>query len=167
MKKSSVSLARRFTYFHILCYALKRWARTHNQILSGKTGWRGSRVHLNTELWTQLMVSQWNSSGIFSQDSPLWKLCNKVQEFMSKMSIQPEEFTGRIIFMSTFNYIFMEISRQWTGMRIKRQSRFLFTREDFHQEDGHFSDLDQKRSAVLLMIANHKENGPVSLHWWW
>ena len=25
---------------------------------------------INTELWTQLMVSQWNSSGIFSQDSP-------------------------------------------------------------------------------------------------
>ena len=30
----------------------------------------GSRVHHNTELWTQLMVSRWNSSGIFSQDSP-------------------------------------------------------------------------------------------------
>ena len=28
------------------------------------------KVHHNTELWTQLMVSQWNSSGISSQDSP-------------------------------------------------------------------------------------------------
>ena len=27
-------------------------------------------VHHNRELWTQLMVSQWNSSGISSQDSP-------------------------------------------------------------------------------------------------
>ena len=36
---------------------------------------------------------------------------------------------------------------------------FLFVREDFHQEDGHSSDLDQKRSGVLLMKANHKENG--------
>ena len=33
------------------------------------------------------------------------QLCNKVQEFMSKMSDQPEEFTGRIIFMSMFNDI--------------------------------------------------------------
>ena len=33
------------------------------------------------------------------------QLCNKVQEFMSKMSIQPEDFTGRIIFMSMFNDI--------------------------------------------------------------
>ena len=29
-----------------------------------------SKVHQNTELWTELMVSPWNSSGISSQDSP-------------------------------------------------------------------------------------------------
>ena len=39
---------------------------------------------------------------------------------------------------------------------------FLFMREDFHQEDGHSSDPDQKRSGMLLMIANHKENGTES-----
>ena len=33
------------------------------------------------------------------------QLCNKVQELMSKMSEKPEEFTGRIIFMSMFNDI--------------------------------------------------------------
>ena len=33
------------------------------------------------------------------------QLCNKVQEFMSTMSDKPEEFTGRIIFMSMFNDI--------------------------------------------------------------
>ena len=33
------------------------------------------------------------------------QLCYKVQEFMSKMSIQPEGFTGRIISMSMFTYI--------------------------------------------------------------
>ena len=69
MKKSSVSCKQRSTYSHILYYVLERWTRTHNQIMHGKTGWRGSKVHQITELWTQLMVSQWNSSGIFSQDS--------------------------------------------------------------------------------------------------
>ena len=54
------------------------------------------KFHLSTELWTQLMVSQWNSTLQF---------CYKVQEFMSKLSIQPEDFTGRIIFMSMFNDI--------------------------------------------------------------
>ena len=41
---------------------------------------------------------------------------------------------------------------------------FLSMREDFHQEDGHSSDLDQKRSGILLMIANHKESGTESLN---
>ena len=38
----------------------------------------------------------------------------------------------------------------------------LSLREDFHQEDGHSSDLDQKRSGILLMTADHKENGTES-----
>ena len=29
-------------------------------------------------------------------------------------------------------------------------------REDFHHDDGHSSDLDQQRSGILLMKANHK-----------
>ena len=29
------------------------------------------KIHKNTEIWTELMVSQWNSKGTFSQDSPL------------------------------------------------------------------------------------------------
>ena len=40
-----------------------------NQTLHGKTDWRGSKVHWNTETWTELTASQWNSSGIFSRDS--------------------------------------------------------------------------------------------------
>ena len=41
---------------------------------------------------------------------------------------------------------------------------FLSMQEDFHQEDGHSSDLDQKRSGILLMVADHKENGTESLN---
>ena len=103
MKKSSVSRTRRLTYFQILCYPLERWARTHNQILFGNN-WRGSKVHHNIEFWTQLTESRWNSSGRFSQDSPLCS-SSTVQEFLSKMSKQSEGFTGRIIFMSMFNDI--------------------------------------------------------------
>ena len=39
---------------------------------------------------------------------------------------------------------------------------FRFMQKDFHQEDDHSSDLDQKRSGILLMKANHKENGTES-----
>ena len=47
------------------------------------------------------MEFEWN---IFPGFTTL-QLCNKVQEFLSKMSKEPEEFTGRIIFMSVFNDI--------------------------------------------------------------
>ena len=33
------------------------------------------------------------------------QFCNKVQELLSRLSVQPENFTGRIIFMSMFNDI--------------------------------------------------------------
>ena len=32
----------------------------------------------------------------------------------------------------------------------------LSMREDFHQEDGHSSDLDQKRSGILLRIGQSR-----------
>ena len=47
------------------------------------------------------MEFEWN---IFPGFTTL-QLCNKVQEFLSKMSKQPEEFTERNIFMSMFNDI--------------------------------------------------------------
>ena len=83
------------------------------------------------------------------------QLCYKVQEFLSKMSEKPEEFSGRIIFMSMFNDI------SW-GSKDNEQECELnakFMRKDFHKENGYSSDLDQKRSGILFIIANHKENG--------
>ena len=47
------------------------------------------------------MEFEWN---IFPGFTTL-QLCNKVQDFMSKMSDQAEQFKGRIIFMSMFNDI--------------------------------------------------------------
>ena len=88
MKKSSVSSMQRFMYFQILCYVLERWTRTHNQILSGKTSWCGSKVHHNTELSTQLTVSRWNSSGIFSQDSPHCSSTTKSKSSWTKWATQ-------------------------------------------------------------------------------
>ena len=71
--------------------------------------------------------------------------CNKVHEVLSKMSEEPEEFTGRIIFMSMFNDI------PWRSQDNEQECEFV--RKDFYQEDGHSSVLDQKRSGILFMIA--------------
>ena len=47
------------------------------------------------------MEFEWN---VFPGFTTL-KLCHKVQELLSRLSVTPENFTGRIIFMSMFNDI--------------------------------------------------------------
>ena len=47
------------------------------------------------------MEFEWN---IFPEFTTL-QLCHKVQELLSRLSITPEKFTGRIIFMLMFNDI--------------------------------------------------------------
>ena len=89
----------------ILWCVLERWIRNQHQILVGKKNWVGSRVHHNTELWTQLMVSLLNSRAICSQDSPHSSAAANSKSSFLKMSEEPEDFTGRIIFMSMFNDI--------------------------------------------------------------
>ena len=151
-KKSSLyHRARRLTYFQILCYALERWSRTHYQILSGRTNWRGSKVHHNTELWAQLMVSQWNSSGIFSQESPHCSSATKSKSSCLKWANQnnsKDELSSCRCSMTSYGEL----------KTVKRNVLLvphlcLYVHKDFHQEDGHSSDLDQKRSGILLMVA--------------
>ena len=48
------------------------------------------------------------------------------------------------------------------GNAVLTPTSFLYLQEDSQQDDGHSSDLDQKRSGNLLMIANHKENATES-----
>ena len=60
----------------------------------------------------------------------------------------------------------MEISRQWTGMRIKHSTRFDSSKKIFTKKMVIPSDLDQKRRGIPLMTANHKEIGTVLQSWW-
>ena len=48
-----------------------------------------------------------------------------------------------------------ELSAQLVSVNAKRFSK---------QDDGHSSDLDQKRSGILLLLTDHKENGTESLN---
>ena len=92
---------------------------------------------------------EWN----ISQDSPHCSSATKSQEFMSKMS-DPSECKGRIIFMSMFNDILWGSEDNEQECNANDNLVFYFFREDFHQEDGHSSDLNQKRSGILLMVVN-------------
>ena len=97
--------------------------------------WVGSRVHHNTELctelWTQKKVSRWNSSGIFSEDPPHCSSATKVHELLLRLSETPENFTGRIIFMSMFNDISWRTQDNEKRMRIKCSARFSLCKKIF------------------------------------
>ena len=52
----------------VLCLGKVNQNPTSNTVWEEKLSWFKDSPH--TELWTQLTESRWNSSGIFSQDSP-------------------------------------------------------------------------------------------------
>ena len=161
MKKSSVYRMQKFKYFRILCYVLEKWIRTQHQIRFGKNSWVGSKIHHNTELWTQLTENRWNSSGIFSQDSPH---CSS--STMSKVHKQ----NGRPIKIPRTNYLHVDV--QWhhmgdlhtmNGNTLLTPHLWLYLQKDFQEDVGHSSDLDQKQSGILLTSIDHEEDGTESL----
>ena len=105
MNKSSVFSAQRSKSFQILYCVLVRYTRTPNQTMHGNNDWSGSKHLRNTETLTELTASQWNSSGIFSQDSIRCSSVKKSKSLLLRLDETPENFTGRIIFMSMFNDI--------------------------------------------------------------
>ena len=108
------------------------------------------------------MVSQWNSSGKFLGFTTL-QLVNKVQEFKTKMG-DPSQFKGRIIFTSMFNDTSHGDLKTMNGNALLTPHLCLYLQKDFHQDVGHFSDLDQKRSGILLTLTDHEESGTESLN---
>ena len=128
----------------------------------GRQDWRGSKVHRNTETWTELMVSQWNSSGTFSQDSPHCTSATKSKEFLSKMSEEPEEFTGRIIFMSMFNDISWGSQDNEQECELSASLVSIYARRFSPGRWSFLGPGSEKRSGIPLMTANHKENGTES-----
>ena len=85
----------------VLCLGKVNQNPTSNSVWEEKLSWFKSSPQYRTldTIDGEPMEFEWN---IFQGFTTL-QLCNKVQEFMSKMSDQSEEFKGRIIFMSMFN----------------------------------------------------------------
>ena len=75
-----------------------------NQTTHGNKDWSGSKHVRNTETLAELTVSQWNSRNIFPGFKTL-QLSQEVKSLLLRLNETPENFTGRIIFMSIFNDI--------------------------------------------------------------
>ena len=104
------------------------------------------------------------------------QLCNEVQELLSKMSVEPEKFTGRIIFMSMFNDISWrskdneqecELSAQLVSIYAKRISagRWSFLGDGSEKKwySTHESKLQGEwdRVAGLMMVKFSGSGHPV------
>ena len=87
----------------VLCLGKMNQNPASNTVSEDKLTWFKSSSQYRTldTIDGESMEFEWN---IFSGFTTL-QLCNKVQEFMSKMSDPPEQFQRRIIFMSMFNDI--------------------------------------------------------------
>ena len=105
VKKSSVSRTQRFTFFSdsVLCLGRMHQNPQSNTFWEDKLmSFRSSSEYRILDvIGGEPMDFEWN---IFPGFTTL-QLVREVQEFLSKMRIQPEDFTGRIIFMSMFNDI--------------------------------------------------------------
>ena len=94
------------------------------------------------------------------------QLVREVQEFLTKMSEEPEDLTSWIIFMSMFNDI------SWGSKDNEQKCELISRIVSFLCEKilpGRWSLLGpgSEKKWFLLMKANHKENGTESQNWWW
>ena len=161
MKKSSVSRTRSFTYFQILCYALGRWARTWSQTLHGKTVWSGSKVHHNTELWTQLTESRWNASGRFPRVhhvAALWWSHRSTEQIRrSTRNTSQEEF---YCCRCSTTYLVTRKTMKENAWQMLKSS--LYMQRSLVLDTGHLLVQVPKRSGILWKRIVHKEFGIIS-----
>ena len=105
MTKSSVSRTRRFTFFSdsVLCIGKTNEKPQSKTVWENKLTWNKSSPQYRAldTIDGEPMEFEWN---IFPGFTTL-QFCYKVQEFLSILSVEPEDFKGRIIFVSMFNDI--------------------------------------------------------------
>ena len=71
------------------------------------------------------MEFEWNIFPGFTTS----QLCQKVQELLPRLSVTPEKFTGRVIFMSMFNDISWGFQDNRKRMRVKCSTRLSLRKE--------------------------------------
>ena len=142
----------------VLCLGKVNQNTTSNAVWEEKLSWFKDSPQYRTldTIDGEPMEFEWN---IFPGFTTL-QLISKVQEFKTKVG-DPSQLQGRIFFMSMFNDIV------WGSEDNEREcsanaTLVSFLRKTSQQDVGYSSDLDQKRSGIPRVNANHKENGTES-----
>ena len=108
------------------------------------------------------MVSRWNPSGIFSQDSPHCSSETKSKSSCLKWAIHQNNPKDGLSACRCSMTSYGDL-KTMNGNAMLTPTSFLYMQED-SQDDGYSSDLDQKRSGILLTTKDHKESGTESLN---
>ena len=119
----------------------------------------------NTELWTQLMVSRWNSSGLFSQDPPHCSSLTKSMSSWTKWATQrnsKDEVSSCRCSMTSYGDI-----KTMKRNVLLMPHLCLYLQKNSQQDVGHSLDLGQRQSGIPLTKKDQEENGIKSLTWWW
>ena len=129
-RRSRQSLAPRVYVFSdsVLCLGKMNENPQSNVVWEDKLTWfkRSSQYRALDTIDGEPTEFEWS---IFPGFTTL-QLCSKVQELLSRLSVEPEKITGRIIFMSMFNDISCG-SKDNKKNAIQVLSSFLSMRKDF------------------------------------
>ena len=111
----------------------------------GNSSWVGSKIHRNTELWTQSKENQWNSSGIFSQDSLHCSSSTKSKSSWAKCAIQnnsKDESPSCRCSMTSYGDL-----KTMKRNVLVIPHLCLCSQKDFQQDVGHSLDLGRKMGS--------------------
>ena len=171
-----INLQRTKVYsFQILYCVLVRFSNPPLSIkrcMGTKIG--GVQLHRNTETWTELMESHWNSSGTSSQDLIRCSSLVKVKDLLSRSGEKPETFTGRILFMSMFNDISCGtkdnekecLANAKVVWQMPESSKYL--QRSLVLDTSHSVVLVLKRNGTVSVKTVHKESGTIlRKRCWW
>ena len=110
-----------------------------------KVKWKNSRCILLTKSYQESMEKQLNSSGQNVPGFSSLQIIEEIQRDLERKSIDPDEFTDRIIFMSMFNDIDWTKKRHdeiWNAEKVKDYKiRFL---------QGHWTLLGPRKRSCMV-----------------
>ena len=143
-----------------------------NQILLGCDSWNGSKIHHNTELWTQPMENRWNSCEIFSQDSLHWSLSVKSKSSGATRA-NPNNSKDELSSCRGSMTSYGELKTMKRNVLLIPHF-CLCSQKDFQQDVGHSSDLFGENGHPVFRATSpfsrgtfkSKGGGKLSIHFY-
>ena len=86
-------------------------------------------------------------------------ILDEIQKMMTESKCEPEQFKGRVIFMSVYNNIVWGEKRKQRNVYCEFSSMYQNMQEDSRQVICRFQGLNRRRNGTELMSTNLMENG--------